>query len=130
MKATGDLDEINALTEQVIGAAIEVHRALGPGLLESTYKACLTHELRLRGLIVEAEKEMPIRYKNLIVEKAYRIDLDVDAKVIVELKSVDAVHSVHEAQVLTYLKHAGRRVGLLMNFNVKLLRDGIKRLVR
>jgi GxxExxY protein len=123
------MEEINALTEKIIGAAIEVHRVLGPGLLESTYKACLVHELRLRGIVVEPEKYMPIRYKNLVIEKAYKIDLYVQETVIVELKSVDKVHAVHEAQIITYLKLSGRRVGLLINFNVKLLKDGIKRLI-
>jgi len=96
------MDEINALTEKIIGAAIEVHRELGPGLLESTYKACLAHELRLRGIVVETEKTMAIRYKNLIIEKAYKLDLFVQELVIVELKSVDKVHAVHEAQLITY----------------------------
>jgi GxxExxY protein len=106
-----------------------MHRLLGPGLLESTYKTCLAHELRLQGLTVEIEKFMSICYKSLVVEKAYRIDVLVEETVIVELKSVDTVHSVHEAQVITYLKLSGRRVGLLINFNVKLLKDGIKRLI-
>ena len=125
----GKMEEINALTEKIIGAAIEVHRELGPGLLESTYKACLAHELRLRGIVVETEKEMAIRYKNLVIEKAYKLDLLVQQLVIVELKSVDKVHAVHEAQLITYLKLSGTRVGLLINFNVKLLKDGIKRLI-
>jgi GxxExxY protein len=123
------MEEINALTEQIIGAAIEVHRQLGPGLLESTYKACVAHELRLRGFTVEAEKEMPIRYKNMVVEKAYRIDLLVEGKVIVELKSIEKTIPIHEAQLLTYLRLSNVTVGLLINFNVKLLKDGIKRMI-
>ena len=123
------VEEINALTEKIIGAAIEVHRHLGPGLLESAYKACLAHELRLRGIVVDVEKDMPIRYKNLVVEKAYRVDLHIETKVIVELKSVDKTHPIHEAQLITYLKLSGLTVGLLINFNVKLLKDGIKRMI-
>ncbi|HZZ79065.1 MAG TPA: GxxExxY protein [Gemmataceae bacterium] len=123
------LDEINLLTEKIIGAAIEVHRILGPGLLESTYRICLVHELRLQGLNVETEKYLAITYKNLVVENAYRLDLLTEKTVIIELKCVDRLHSVHEAQVISYLKLSGCRVGLLINFNVKLLKDGIKRLV-
>jgi GxxExxY protein len=121
------MEEINDLTERIIGAAIEVHRELGPGLLESTYKACLAHELRSQGLLVEAEKEMPVRYKNLVIEVGYRRDLLVEGKVIVELKAVDKVHPIHEAQLLTYLRLSQCKVGLLLNFNVKLLKDGITR---
>src|SRR5262245_31447949 len=105
------LDEINALTEKIIGAAIEVHRELEPGLLESTYKVCLVHELRSRGIVVDVEKELPVRYKNLTIEAGYRIDLLVGGQVIVELKSVDKVHPIHEAQLITYLRLSGNRVG-------------------
>jgi GxxExxY protein len=123
------MEEINALTEKIIGAAIEVHRHLGPGLLESTYKACLAHELRLQGFMVDVEKDMPIRYKNLVVERAYIVDLLVQSTVILELKSVEKTHPIHDAQLITYLKLSGHTVGLLINFNVKLLKDGIKRMI-
>ncbi len=122
-------EELNSLTDQIIGAAIEVHRELGPGLLESAYEACLFHELAARGLVVQSQKELPIRYKNLIVECGFRIDLLIEEKVIVEVKTVDRIHPVHEAQLLTYLKLTGCKVGLLINFNVTLLKDGIRRRV-
>lgn len=122
-------EELNQLTEQIIGAAIEVHRELGPGLLESAYSACLAHELMLRGLKVEREKKLPIRYKNLTVESGFRLDLLVEQKVIVESKAVDRLHPIYEAQLLTYLKLTGCKVGLLINFNVRVLKDGIKRKV-
>jgi GxxExxY protein len=127
---SANLDDLNALTEQIIGAAIEVHRELGPGLLESTYEACLVHELRLRGIVVEVEKEMSVRYKNLLVEKAYKIDILAQNAIVIELKAVEKIHPIHEAQILTYLKLSGARVGLLINFNVKLLEDGITRVIR
>ena len=119
-----------ALTREIIGAAIEVHRALGPGLLESAYHACLSRELTLRGLQFEPEKPLRIEYKGVKVNCGYRIDFLVDSKVVVELKSVANIHPVHEAQLLTYLKLTGCRVGLLINFNVPVLKDGIKRMVR
>lgn len=117
------------LTDQIIGAAIEVHRALGPGLLESAYQACLAHELRLRSLPFEREKPLPVEYKGVALDCGYRLDFLVDGKVIVELKAVEQVHPVHEAQLLTYLKLTGCRVGLLINFNVPLLKQGITRRV-
>ena len=118
-----------SLTEKVLGAAFEVHRLLGPGLLESTYKACMLQELRLRGLCVEQEIVLPIAYKNVPVEAAYRADLVVEGKVLVELKAVEHLLPIHEAQVLTYLKHGNLPVGLLLNFNVRHLKSGIRRFV-
>jgi GxxExxY protein len=117
------------LTEQIIGAAIEVHRKLGPGLLESVYRACLARELALRGLSFEQEKPLPVEYKGVLIDCSYRLDFVVAGKVVVEVKAVDALLPVHEAQLLTYLKLTGCRVGLLINFNVSVLKDGIKRLV-
>jgi len=117
------------LTEQIIGAAIEVHRALGPGLLESAYQACLVKELTLRGISFEAEKDLPITYKGLIIECGYRMDLLIEGKVIVELKAVNEVLPIHQQQLLTYLRLTGCRVGLLINFNVRTLREGVKRIV-
>lgn len=120
-------EELNRLTEAIIGAAITVHRELGPGLLESTYEVCLYHELVSRGLLVAKQKEMPIRYRGLCLEAGYRLDLLVESKVIVELKAVDQLNAIHEAQLMTYLKLSGCRLGLLINFNVRVLKDGIKR---
>jgi len=121
-------DDINKLTEMVIGAAIEVHRDLGPGLLESAYQRALEHELTLRKVRFEAQKVCPVTYKGLVFEDAYRLDLLVEDKVVIELKTVDAFADVHEAQVLTYLKFSGCRVGLLINFRTRLLKDGVRRL--
>jgi len=120
--------EMNKLTETVIGAAIEVHRDLGPGLLESAYQQALEHELTLRGIRFVAQKVCPISYKGLLIENAYRLDLLVEGKLVVELKAVDALADVHEAQVLTYLKFSGCEVGLLVNFRSRLLKDGLRRL--
>jgi GxxExxY protein len=117
------------LTEKIIGAAIEVHRALGPGLLESIYQTCLAHEMALRGLRFEKEKPLPVEYKDIKLESGYRLDFVVESKVVVELKAVDSIHNVHKAQLLTYLKLAGCKVGLLLNFNSAVLKDGIERLV-
>jgi GxxExxY protein len=121
-----DRDE---LTRMIIGAAIQVHRHLGPGLLESTYEACLAFELAGRGLAVERQKELPVVYREVRIDCGYRIDLLVNGLVIVELKSVDQLHPIHEAQLLSYLKHSGLKVGLLMNFNVEALTRGLKRIV-
>jgi GxxExxY protein len=117
------------LTESIIGAAIEVHRELGPGLLESTYEQCLYHELLARGLQVARQVELPVKYKGVQIECGYRVDLLIEGQVVVELKSVDKVLPVHQAQLLTYLKLSSCRVGLLINFNVKLLADGLHRRV-
>jgi GxxExxY protein len=122
-----DRKALNNLTKNIIGAAIEVHRHLGPGLLESTYEACLAHELQLLGLSVERQKALPIVYKDMQLEKGYRIDLVVEGKVILELKVVDFFTPVHEAQILSYLKLSGYPVGLLLNFHVKMMKDGRRR---
>ncbi len=120
---------MNKLTEQIIGAAIEVHRALGPGLLESAYEACLWQELTERNLHAERQKALPVFYKGLRIDCGYRIDLLVETVVIVELKAVARIEPIHQAQVLSYLKLSGRHVGLLINFNVKQLTTGLRRLV-
>jgi GxxExxY protein len=117
------------LTEQIISAAIEVHRHLGPGLLESAYEECLCHELSLRKLPFERQKPLSMEYKGVKLDCGYRIDLLVDNLVIVELKCVDKINPVHEAQLLTYLKLAGVKVGLIMNFHQPKLTEGLKRLV-
>lgn len=125
--AGGPLDE---LTERILGASFEVHTRLGPGLLESAYEACLAHELRRRGFHVERQKDLPVRYGEILVDAGYRIDLLIDGLIIVEVKSVQSLAPIHRAQVLTYLKLADLRIGLLLNFNVVHLRDGgIKRLI-
>jgi len=116
----------NELSKEIIGAAIVVHKALGPGLLESAYEASLRRELGLRGLAVKHQLGLPLVYKEEICEVGYRIDLMVEDKVIIEVKSVDAINDVHVAQVLTYLKLSGCKLGLLINFNVAKLKDGIK----
>ncbi len=118
--------EINEITGAIIGAAIEVHRALGPGLLESTYEACLVYELREHGFHVEYQKPLPVVYKGVTLDCGYRIDLLVEHCVIVELKSVDQIIPIHLAQLLSYLKLSGNPVGLLINFNVNVLIDGVK----
>jgi GxxExxY protein len=119
----------NRITDQIIGAAIEVHEELRAGLLESTYEACLCHELGLRGVAYERQRELPVVHKGRAIDQAYRLDLVVENLVIVEVKSVEELLPIHEAQLLTYLRLTGLRLGLLLNFNVLLLRDGIKRLV-
>lgn len=116
-----------ALTDQVIAAAIEVHRELGPGLLESAYEQCLCHELHLRGLTFRRQVELPVVYKGTRLDCGYCIDLIVDEQVIVELKAVEKLLPVHEAQLMTYLRLTKLRVGLLINFNVPVLKEGIKR---
>ena len=119
----------NEISQIVIGAAIEVHRALGPGLLESAYQECLLYELEERGLKVKKEVSMPIEYKEVQLDHGYRMDLLIEEKVVVELKTVDELHEVHTAQILTYLKLGNYKLGLLINFNTKLLKHGIKRYV-
>jgi GxxExxY protein len=119
----------NELTNQIIGCAIDVHRTLGPGLLESAYEECLAHELSQRGIPFDRQNPLPVMYRGLKLECGYRADFLVDGKVIVELKAVDALAPIHDAIVLTYLRMSGCKVGLLLNFNVPILRDGIKRLV-
>ena len=117
------------LTGEILAAATEVHRELGPGLLESAYEECLCHELSLRGLAFRRQIPLPVTYKGVKLDCGYRLDVVVAEKVVLELKSVEAVSPLHKAQLLTYLRLSGKRVGLLLNFNVALLRDGITRLV-
>lgn len=117
------------ITEQVIGAAIEVHRALGPGLLESAYEASLCHELSLRRLAFQTQVALPVAYKGIKLDCGYRLDMVVVGSVVVEIKAVEKLEPVHEAQLLTYMRLGGYKVGLLINFNVPLLRDGIVRRV-
>jgi len=117
------------LTERIIGALIEVHRTLGPGLLESAYQACTAREFALRGFPFEQELPLPLEYKGVHVDCGYRLDFMVTGKVIVELKTVESLQPIHEAQLLTYLRLTGCKVGLLVNFNVPVLKHGIKRLV-
>jgi len=118
-----------ALTHEVLACAYEVHTVLGPGLLESAYRACMERELRLRDLAYEAECPMPIRYKGEALDRGYRADLIIEGKVIVELKAVDKLLPIHYTQLFTYLRLTGLHVGLLINFNVSSLRNGIKRVV-
>ena len=119
----------NEISNIIIGKAIEVHKSLGPGLLESAYQECLYYELIESGLKVEKEKPMPIVYKDVKLDHGYRIDLLVEDKVVIEIKTVDAIIDVHEAQILTYLKLGDYKLGLLINFNVQLLKKGIRRFV-
>ena len=121
--------EINQLTREIIGAAIEVHSALGPGLLESAYEECMCRELSLRTIPFQRQVPLPLEYKGVRLDCGYQLDLLVAELVVVELKSVEALMPIHEAQLLTYLKLGGWNVGLLINFNVPLLRDGLKRVV-
>ncbi len=120
--------DLNQITSTIISAAIDVHRELGPGLLESAYETCLAYELADRGLNVRRQVEQPVTYRGLQMDCGYRIDLLVDG-VVVELKAVDSLNAVHKAQVISYLKLSGCQVGLLINFNVKLLKDGVQRIV-
>ena len=119
----------NEISHEIIGAAIEVHRFLGPGLLESAYEECLSKELALRALRVERQKPVPVVYKDVKLECGYRIDLLVEGRVVVELKSIESLAAIHEAIILTYLRLSGHRLGLLMNFNVTVLKDGIRRFI-
>jgi GxxExxY protein len=121
--------ELNQITHEILDSAYKVHTALGPGLLESAYQACLVYELRKKGLMVETEKALPLVYEEVKLDCGYRLDILVENQVVVELKTVDAFTEVHTAQVLTYLKFSGKKVGLLLNFNVKSLKYGIKRFV-
>ena len=117
------------LTRKIIGAAIEVHKLLGPGLLESAYEECLCHELHLRGIRFEKQKPVPLIYKGIKLDCGFRLDLLVEGRVVVELKSIDALGPIHEAIVLTYLRLSGRPVALLINFNVPVLKDGVRRFI-
>jgi GxxExxY protein len=120
----------NELSNRIIGCAIEVHRQLGPGLLESAYQECLFYELKISGLEVQKEKPMPIVYKDVKLDHGYRIDLLVENKVVIEIKTVEVLNDVHTAQVLTYLKLGNYKLGLLLNFHVAILKEGIKRVIK
>ena len=117
------------ITQAIIGAAIELHRELGPGLLESAYEECFCHELHLRGLSFQRQVELPVAYKGLKLDCGYRLDVVVENALIVELKSIEQISPIHHAQLLTYLRPAGKKVGLLINFNVPVLKNGIVRRV-
>ena len=121
--------EFDELSNRVIGCAIEVHRQLGPGLLESTYEQCLAHELHRNNIDFKMQQPLPVQYKGITLDCGYRVDLLIEDKLIIELKSVDKIKGIHEAQILTYMKLAGIKTGLLMNFNVTKLKNGIKRFV-
>lgn len=121
--------EFEPLSKDVLGVAIEVHKHLGPGLLESAYEECLSYELLQRGYRIERQKPIPVVYKEIKLECRYRVDILVENKIVLELKSVDCFNPVHEAQILTYMKFAHKKIGLLINFNVTLLKNGIKRYV-
>ena len=118
------------MTGRIISAAIELHRELGPGLLESANEECLCRELVERGLLFERQRELPIMYKGSVVDGMYRLDLVVEGSVIIELKAVEVLAKIHEAQLLTYMRMSGIRIGLLINFNAALLKDGIKRFIK
>jgi GxxExxY protein len=120
---------INELTEKVIGAAIEVHKSLGPGLLESVYEECLCHELGLGKIGYQRQIPVPVKYKEVSLDCGYRLDVVVEETIILELKSCERIESIHKAQLLTYLKISGLRIGLIINFNVPVLKDGIVRMV-
>ena len=117
------------LSKEIIGAAIEVHKLLGPGLLESAYEDCMVYELKIKGLNLERQKAVPVVYKSIKLDCGYRLDILVENKIIIEIKSIDAMAPVHEAQILTYMKFSGVNVGLLINFNVTILKNGLKRYV-
>jgi len=121
--------EFDLLSNRVIGCAIEVHKALGPGLLESAYEQCLSHELTITAIAHKTQVPMPIYYKGITLDCGYRVDLVIEDSLIIELKSVDKILGIHEAQLLTYMKLAKIKTGLLINFNVEFLKDGIKRYV-
>ena len=122
-------EQLNKITEIIIGAAIHVHRTLGPGLLESAYESCLAYELRKRGMAVERQKAVPLVYEEVKLECGYRMDLFVESSVVVEVKSVEALAPIHEAQTLSYLRLSGSKLALLINFNVIVLRDGVRRFI-
>jgi GxxExxY protein len=119
----------NDITHEIIGAAIEVHKRLGPGLLESAYEECLAHELRLRNLRIDQQVGVPVVYKETKLECGYRMDLLVEGRIVVELKSMESLAPIHEAIILTYLRLSGHKIGLLINFNVAILKDGVRRFI-
>jgi len=122
-------DRLDSITRRIIGAAIEVHKRLGPGLLESAYATCLAFELRQIGLKIEEQKPLPIVYRDVKLDCGYRLDLVVEDSVVVEIKAVDQFAPIHDAQLLSYLRLSGNRVGLLINFHVRILKNGLKRIV-
>jgi len=122
-------EQLNKLTERIIGAAIDVHRVLGPGLLESAYEACLAFELGSQGLKVERQRALPVVYRNINLDCGYRLDLVVEKNIVIELKAIERLLPIHKAQLLSYMKLSGLKVGLLINFHTKLLKDGVIRLV-
>ena len=124
-----DTGNLNEVSKEIIGAAIEVHKTIGPGLLESAYEACMCHELMLRKIKFKAQLPIPVIYKQERLDCGYRLDLLVEDSVIVELKACERIESIHKAQLMTYLKLMDRQLGLIMNFNVPLMRDGIQRVV-
>jgi GxxExxY protein len=119
--------DLDTTTERIIGAAIEVHKVLGPGLMESAYEECLCRELALRGIGVERQLQLPVEYKGVRLDCGYRIDLLVERSVVVEIKSLPSIERIHDAELLTYLRLGGWKLGLLINFNVAILKDGIRR---
>ena len=122
-------DRLDQITRRIIGAAIEVHKALGPGLLESAYQACLAFELRERGLRVQEQEQLPVVYKSIHLDCGYRMDLVVEESIVVEIKAVEQLAPIHQAQLLSYLRISGKRVGLLINFHARFLKQGLKRIV-
>lgn len=124
-----DMIQIDKLSNQIIGSAIEIHRNLGPGLLEAAYQQCLAYELSSNDIEFTLEHPIPLKYKNIAIDCAFRADIVVSNSIIIELKSVDKLLPIHEAQLMTYLKLTGLKLGLLINFNVPLLKDGIKRMI-
>jgi GxxExxY protein len=122
-------DRLDQITRRVIGAAIEVHKPLGPGLLESAYQACLAFELRERGFQVEEQKPLPVVYKHVKLDCGYRMDLLVENAIVVEIKAIEQLAPIHEAQLLSYLRLSGKSVGLLIDFHVRILKNGLKRIV-
>ena len=129
LRAIGLIMDINELSSKIIGAAIEVHKKLGPGLLESVYEECICHELSLRGISFERQKALPVVYKGKKLDCGYRLDIVVENAIILELKSCEKIEPIHRAQLLTYLKLSDLNLGLLLNFNTPVMRDGIVRIV-
>jgi GxxExxY protein len=122
------MNVIDAIASEIVDAAFKVHKELGPGLLESAYEACLEHELKKRGLVAERQKAQPVHYDGIMIDVGYRIDLLVNDAVIIELKTVEQLAPIHQAQLMTYLKLSGKSLGFLINFNVSLIKNGIRRI--
>jgi GxxExxY protein len=127
--AIQEKDKLDSITRRIIGGAIDVHRKLGPGLLESAYESCLAYELQQIGMRIERQKPLPVIYKEVRLDCGYRMDLVVEDEIVVEVKAVERLMPIHEAQLLSYLRIRGKRAGLLINFHVRLLKNGIKRIV-